>query len=132
MSGHVIPANGTPVLATIYGPDAMSQQIANAMAIATSTISPMSAGRHTSGTSRGSSGDPGYGVNRFAGRLNYQVQGFAGAAVAAVQNPKSKRLGFGAGPSGQPGLPNTGTDAGGVSPLAWMGYDSMHSFGMGS
>lgn len=129
--GRVIRNNSQPVLAVIHPPDAMSVQLATAMAVATLPFSPMAAGVHTSGTARGFSGDPGYGVNRWAGRTPYAVQNFAGAGnpVRGV-NARSKRLGAGAGVSGQPGLPNTGGDTGGLGTLAWLGYGQLNSLGM--
>jgi hypothetical protein len=130
--GRRIPDNGRPALAVVYGPGPLSVQLATTMAVATAPFSPMAAGRHSpGGTARGYSGDRGYGVNRFAGKLPYAVQNFYGAALP-VRSPKSQRLGAGAGVSGQPGLPNTGGDAGGLDALAYLGYTQLSSLSMGS
>jgi hypothetical protein len=122
---RVIPDNSHVALAVIYGPDAFSLQLAGSMAIANNTFSPMAAGRHNPSTQpRGYTGDRGYGVNRFAGKLNHAVQNFVGA-TAPIADPKSRRLGFGAGTAGQPGLPNSGADAGGLGAIAYLGYGQL-------
>lgn len=133
--GRVVPANGQTVTALVFGPDAWSQQLAGSMAIANNTWSPMAAGIHSPGASaRGFTMDRGSGVNgnRWAGRTPYPVQQFAGAAVLTVARPASRRLGAGAGASGQPGLPSTGADNEGLAALAWMGYGQLGRAGMGS
>jgi len=130
--GQVIPGNGCVTTALVFGPDAHSLRLAGSMAIATNTFSPMAAGVHSPGASpRGFVGDRGYGVNRMTGRTD-PVQFFAGAAAAVnpVRDPRSRRLGAGAGPSGQPGLPSTGADDGG-GPISWLGYGQFGSPGMG-
>lgn len=123
--GRVIPANTEVQIAIVSGPDPMSQMLANSLAFATSTSSPMSAGRHTSGTDRGFSGLDGHGVNRWAGDSG-PLQHFAGAAASA--DPSGKRLGIGTGASGQPGLPGTGEAA---SSLAWLGFTPGGRAGIG-
>lgn len=128
--GRTVAGNGQTVAVTVYGPDAWSVHTAGSMGIAVNTFSPMSAGMHSSGTARGFAGDRGYGVNRWAGRTR-PLQAFAGAAVAPVARPPSFRLGLGAGAAGQPGLPNTGMDAGGLAALAWMGYTQLGHTAMG-
>lgn len=127
---RVVPGNTDVTVAIVSGPDAWSQQIAGSMAIATNTFSPMAHGVHSTG-GQGFTGDRGYGVNRWAGRLPYAVQNFMGP-VDPIRNPRSRRLGIGAGVAGQPGLPNTGSDAGGLAPLAWMGYSSVGRTSLGT
>lgn len=129
-TGRVIPGNGHIVTALVFTPDQHSIRAAG-LGLATNTFSPMSAGRHTSGTSRGFTGDPGYGVNRMTGRTD-PVQFFAGAAAAVrpVGDPRSRRLGIGAGAAGQPGLPSTGAAADGGG-LGWLGYGQFGQPGMG-
>jgi hypothetical protein len=126
---QIIPGTGQRVVAWLFGPSRLSVQLANAMAIATNTFSPMSAGVHNASTQpRGFTGLAGYGVSRQAGRTG-ALQAFAGAAALPLANPKSRRLGFGAGVAGQPGLPNTGGDGagpGGAS-FAQVGRTSMGS-----
>lgn len=116
MRRREIPANIQPAIAWVSGPDHMSQMLASSLAFATTTSGIMAAGVHTSGTDRGFAGVNGHGVNRWAGRTDPQ-QGFTGAA-APNGSAEARRLGFGAGPSGSPGLPNTG----GNSALGWLGY----------
>lgn len=132
--GQVIPGNGRVEIAIIYGPDAHACRLAGSMAIATNTFSPMAAGVHSPGASaRGFVGDAGYGVNRMTGRTD-PVQFFAGAAAAVrpVGDPRSRRLGHGAGPSGQPGLPSTGADPNaGVGAAGWLGYGQFGAPGWG-
>jgi len=128
---RVIPGNTQTVTAVIATPDRWSIQAAG-LGLATNTFSPMSAGRHTTGTPRGFTGDRGYGVNRWAGRTTYPLQAFR-SAIGPVANPRSKRVGAGAMASGQPGLPSTGQgDTGaGMSALAWMSYNPLTRQGMG-
>jgi hypothetical protein len=106
VSGRVIRGNARTVTAVVCDPDQFSLQAAG-LGVATNTLSPMSAGQHSSGQRRGFTGDPGYGVNRFAGATDYAVQGFH-APIAPIIDPTAVRLGIGAGVAGQPGLPNTG------------------------
>lgn len=126
--GRRIRGNGHAVTVIVYGPDAFSVQAAS-LGMATLTFSPMSAGVHSPGASaRGFVGDRGYGVNRWAGRTPYQqgaIQGL-GAPAQPVLTPKSKRLGIGAMPAGQPGYPSTGQDAGGLASLAYLGYGQLN------
>lgn len=123
---RVIPDNARTTTAVVYVPDAQAVALAGSMAIATNTFSPMAAGVHSHGTARGFTGDRGYGVNRFSGRTT-PLQNFRGAA-RATGTPGSERLGAGAGPSGQPGLPGTG-DAAGAS--MWLGATLLGRMGMG-
>jgi hypothetical protein len=110
-------------------PDAFARQAAS-LGLMTSTISPGSAGRHSPGASAiGFVGDRGYGVNRWAGRTPYQqgaVQSL-GSPITPVGDPRSRRLGIGAMPAGQPGYPSTGQDAGGLSSLAYLGYAGINN-----
>lgn len=127
---HVIPGNAEHVSTIRFGPGAISVAMASSLAIATAPFSPMAAGVHSPSTqARGYSGVPGYGVHRFAGRTG-PMQEFYGAVVA-VANPsrRSRRLGLGAGVSGQPGLPQSGADATG---LAYLGLGQMSQAGMGA
>lgn len=128
-----VPGTGRVVAGLVFDPDRWSISIASSMAIATNTLSPMSAGRHTSGTTRGFSGDRGFGVNRMTGRTGpLQFWTGAAAAIKPIQTPKSRRLGAGAMPSGQPGLPSAGQDASGFGTLAWLGYGQAQRTGMGA
>ena len=126
---RVIPGTGTPVTAWIFGPARLSVQLARTMAIAVNTLSPMSAGVHNPSTQpRGFQSLAGFGVSRMAGRTQ-ALQNFAGAAAAPLASPKSRRLGFGAGVAGQPGLPNTG--GGPVSAGVWS-FAQVGRTGMGT
>jgi len=122
---RVIPANTKVVTAVVAGPDPFAVQAAS-LGVMTNTFSPAAAGIHTSGQPRGYTGDPGFGVNRWAGKSTYPLQHFS-AAVVPIADPRSKRVGIGAGTSAQSGLPNTGTQAG-LDALGWM---SMGSLGPG-
>jgi hypothetical protein len=128
---RVIPGNGRVVAALVFEPDAHSVRLAGSMAVANNTASPMAGGLH-SGRRHNYGGDRGYGVNRQAGRTPPQ-QFFAGAAaaLAPVQDPRSRRLGAGAGVAGQPGLPSTGQEAQ-PSALAWMSMGQLTQLGMGA
>lgn len=120
MSGRVIRGNAHTVTAVVCTPDQFSLQAAG-LGVATNTLSPMSAGRHTTGQRRGFTGDRGYGVNRFAGKLPYQVQNFY-SPVQPIATPLDERLGLGAGVAGQPGLPSTGDTADNAAlGLGWVG-----------
>lgn len=122
---RLIRGNARQETVTVYGPDAWSYQAAS-LGVATNPFGPMSAGRHTSGTPRGYTGDRGYGVNRFAGATLFPLQSFGSAIVPiAAPIPSSQLLGFGAGVSGQPGLPSTGQDATGLAAMAALGHYGM-------
>lgn len=129
VGGRVIRSNVRTVQAIYCVPDAFSVQAAS-LGLMTSTISPGSHGVHSPGASAiGFVGDRGYGVNRWAGRTPYQqgaVQAI-GAPSAPVTNPRSRRLGIGAMPAGQPGFPSSGQDAGGLSSLAFLGYAGINN-----
>lgn len=127
---RVIPGNAERVNTIRFGPGRSSVALAASLAVAIAPFSPMSAGVHSAGTqARGYSGVPGFGVNRFAGRTG-PMQEFYGAVVP-VSDPsrQSRRLGIGAGVSGQPGLPSTGADARGI---AYLGLGQLGQAGMGS
>lgn len=126
-----IPGNGHPVTTWVYGADEQSKQLATTLAVAVNTFSPMAHGVHNPPDRgrRGFTGDPGYGVNRWAGKTLDPVQHFAGA-VQPIRDAKSKRLGAGAGVSGQPGLPSTG-DVDPFGSLAWA-LGRFGNTGMGS
>lgn len=126
--GRRIPGNGRVVTSIEFGADRQSIALAGSMAIATNPFSPMAAGVHAPATqARGFSGDPGYGVNRYGNDLG-PMQQFYGAARPIAQ-PVSMRLGFGAGVSGQPGMPGTGQDASG---LAGLDLGQLRSVGFGT
>ena len=127
--GRVIPGTGTPAVVIVAGPSRQALSIAGSMAAATNTASPMSAGLHGNGQ-MGFNGDAGYGVNRFTGRLTYEVQRFYSAVRTAAQ-PVDLRVGIGAGVSGQPGMPNTGGVSQADAPLAWMSVGQVTNLGMG-
>lgn len=133
MGGRVIPGNARQTVTVYYVPDQFANQAAS-LGLATNTFSPMSAGRHTRGTSRGYTGDPGYGVNRWAGARAYLAgaQQKINQPIAPIYDPLSQRLGIGAMPSGQPGMPGTGQDAGGLGTLAYLGYGQINRTGMGA
>lgn len=95
-----IPGNARVTTALVHDPDAFSIQAAS-LGWATNTYSRASMG------TPGFAGDPGFGVNRWAGDSGPQLQHFAGL-VAPIGDPLAQRLGIGAGPSGQPGMPSTG------------------------
>lgn len=112
---RTIPGNGRVALALIFDPDRWSKQAAS-LGVMTNTFSPASSGPGSRYV-----GDPGYGVSRWAGRTTYPLQQWYGAA-RPVTNPQERLLGFGAGVSGQPGLPSTGQLTGGISSLTWLSY----------
>lgn len=99
-SGRVIHGRVALAVTTVPVPDAYAVQAAS-LGIMTNTFSPASAGHRYFG-------DPGFGVNRWAGRTIGPVQHFFGAAQSALRPATGNRLGIGAGTAGQPGLPNTG------------------------
>jgi hypothetical protein len=108
---RVIAGNARVTTAVYAVPDAFAVQAAS-LGMVTNPFSASSAGVHSPGTSsRGFIGDRGYGENRWAGRTTYPLQTF-GQAVVPVAEPASRRLGVGAMPSGQPGLPGTAGEPG--------------------
>lgn len=125
---RTIPGNAVEVKTVFYVPDAFANQAAS-LGFATNTNSPMSAG---AGPRTGRfAGDPGYGVNRWAGARAFLAgpQQPQGPLANPVLSPLSQRLGYGAGVAGQPGLPGTGDDATGVGSLARMGYAGGYGWG---
>lgn len=125
-----VPANVVVKRALVATPDAFSVQAAS-LGIMTNTLSPGSAGIHSPGASpRGFVGDRGYGVNRWGGRTTYPWQTY-GHAVKPVADPTAARLGIGAGVAGQPGLPSTGNQTGGLTSLAWMSWSPLGRAGLG-
>lgn len=115
-----IPGNTHVVPALVSVPDPFSVQAAS-LSLATSTYSPMSAGKHSpGGGSRGFVGLRGHGVNAWNGAGPYPLQVF-GSAVAPVALPGSQRLGAGAGVAGQPGLPSTGDLSGAFGIFGMLG-----------
>lgn len=128
--GRRIRGNARTTTAVVTVPDAFSVQAAS-LGIMTNTYSPASKGRPDAASPAGyASGHQGYGVNRWAGRTTYPLQHFAGV-VRPVADPLSQRLGIGAGVAGQPGLPNTGGQTGGLSSLAWLSYNPLGRTGLG-
>lgn len=127
---RTIPANTHVVVGLGTSPDAFSVQAAS-LGMMTNTFAAGSAGRHSPGASpRGFVGDAGFGVNRWAGRTTYPLQTF-GQAITPVSDPLARRLGIGAGAAGQPGLPGTGSQTGGLSSLAWLTYNPLGRTGLG-
>jgi hypothetical protein len=125
--GRLIRSRSKTVAALVALPDAFSLQAAS-LGLATNPFSAMSAGVHQAGASaKGWMGDPGYGVNRWAGRLprDQPYQHFGGA-TAPVTQPSAARLGIGAMVSGQPGLPSTGDTTGATAALGWVSLASMN------
>ena len=111
-------------------PDAWGVHMAG-LGVYTNTASPASAGVSDPNAVDGYvRGDPGYGVNRALNFLAGPLQRFVGP-TAPIISPSGAQLGVGAGVSGQPGLPNTGTDGGAISALAWMSYQPLGRMGLG-
>lgn len=116
--------------AQINHPDAFAIQAAS-LGLMTNTFAQGSVGVHSpGGSARGFVGDRGYGVNRWAGRTTYPLQNFH-YPPAPIADPMSQRLGLGAGVAGQPGLPNTGLQTGGLSSLAMLSYNPLGRTGFG-
>lgn len=103
--GHRIDTRSVPTVFHLQRPDPLAVQLASGMAIATNTRSPMS----TNGNFY--QGDPGYAVNRFAGKLYNAVQSFGGN-IRPITYPGAIRVGMQSGPSSQPAFPGTGGAAG--------------------
>jgi hypothetical protein len=131
-SRRTVKGNARVATAIVTVPDQFSVQIASLGAM-TNTFSPGAAGMHSPGASaKGWMGDRGYGVNRFAGELPYAIQNWAGG-IQPIRDPVSKRLGAGAMPSGQPGLPSTGdVNSSGFNSLAAMSWGQLGRPGMGA
>lgn len=126
--GRTIPGNGRVIQTVVYDADRHGLALAASLAIATAPFSPMAVGVHSPSTqAHGYSGVPGYGVNR-QGQDVGPMQQFQGA-VAPITDPAGRRLGLGAGVSGQPGMPSTGADATG---LAYLGLGQLGNTGMGA
>lgn len=104
-TGHRVNHRSIPIVQHFEQPDPFSVQAAGSMAIATNTLSPMSTNGNTF------RGDPGFAVNRFAGKLLQPIQLFGGN-ISPITYPGSIRTGMQSGPSSQPAFPGTGTDAG--------------------
>jgi hypothetical protein len=124
--GHrrgTLPGNGRPVTAWVYGPDIHSMRMASLGAY-TNTLSPGARGTHLypDASPYGYTGDPGYGVNRWAGHTTPVQNWYGLVRPLSGAAAKGKRLGANAGVSGQPGLPSTGNDAGGLSGVSYAGY----------
>jgi len=127
---RVIPGNARVTTAVYAVPDQFAVQAAS-LGMATNTFSAAAAGVHQGGASpRGYVGDRGYGVNRWAGETTYPLQTFGQAAVP-VADPLSRRLGIGAMTSGQPGMPSTGSETGGLSSIRWLSYNPLGRTGLG-
>jgi hypothetical protein len=124
-----VRGNARATRAVYHVPDRWSLQAAS-LGVITNTFSPASAGIHSSGTSRGFSGDPGFGVNRWSGEDPLPRQNFH-IPPAPIADPTARRLGIGAGAAGQPGMPSTGTTAGALGPLARMSYSPLGRTGWG-
>lgn len=110
---RTIRGNAQPVTGTWCGPDRQALSLAASMAIASSTLSPMSVG-----VGGPFGGDPGYGVNRWSGRTS-NPQAYVGAAVYPVGRPPTTRVGAGYGVVDGSAYPTT-RDQAGQEALAWM------------
>lgn len=120
---RVIPGNARVVVGIATVPDRFGVQAAS-LGLMTHTASPASTG----GRGGVFTGDRGFGVARWAGRLRGPLQLFHGAA-APVAAPSAARVGLGAGVSGQPGLPSTGDSAADGS-LSWLGMGQLGRAGL--
>lgn len=126
---RTVRGNARKTAAVYAVPDRFGVQAASLGAM-TNTFSPGSAGMHSpAATARGYTGLAGHGVNQWSGD-GPPLQSF-GSPPAPVLDPLSKRVGFGAGPSGQPGMPSTGAATGGLSSLAWLSYNPNGRTGLG-
>lgn len=109
MAARRIAGNRRQVTEVWFDADRQSRALAASLAVATAPFSPMAAGVHSRSTQpRGYSGVPGYGFSGL--RMLNDVgpfQQFAGA-IKPISRPAWLRLGFGAMPSGQPGMPQSG------------------------
>lgn len=124
--GRLIKSRDAIVTALRGQPSAMSVQIQSLGAII-NTFSPGARGRHNDGPG-GFRGDPGFGVNRWAGAWPFQsgpVQPYGKFSTPAL-DPISARVGLGAMPSGQPGLPQSGQTSG-DSAVRWLSSFQMRS-----
>lgn len=128
--GNKIPDNSHAVTTIVYGPSPESVELAASMAIANSPASPMASGVHSNGGGFASAVQ-GYGVNRFGGKIPYAAQEFY-SAVRTSAEPLNLRLGYGAGVSGQPGLPSTGQSGMVDQTLGLMSMSQTGSLGYGS
>lgn len=127
--GRLIRGRSRVTTAVVCDPDAFAVQAAS-LGMMTAPFGQGSVGVHSPGASaRGFTGDRGFGVNRWAGRTTYPLQHYAGA-IGPVADPTAQRLGIGAGVAGQPGMPNTGDQTGGLSAVAWMSYNQLGRPGM--
>lgn len=121
--GRTIRARWRPQVTIVNDPDAFAVQ-AQSLGMATLPQSPMSIGTGD----RGYVGDLGFGLNgnKFSGDTLPHLA--LPAPAQPVLTPSQLNVGFGAGVSGQPGLPNTGSD----SPAAALSWMSGIPMGMGS
>jgi hypothetical protein len=121
--GRTIRGRWHPQVTIVNDPDAFALQ-AQSLGIATLSQSPMSMGTGD----RGYIGDRGYGLNgnQFTGDTlpHLPIQ----APAQPVLTPSQTNVGIGAMVSGQPGLPNSGSETP-ASALSWM---SSIPHGMGS
>jgi hypothetical protein len=105
-TGHQVRSRRVMQVVPREQPDPYAVQLAGSMAIATNTRSPMADNGNVF------RGDPGFAVNRFAGKLaqDHPEQTFGGN-IRPITYPNSIRVGMQSGPSSQPAFPGTGTDA---------------------
>lgn len=121
--------SGRQAVVIVGDPDGYSTGLATAMAVATLTQSPEARG---GGVGNGGGnffrGDPGFGVNRFAGKLLGAVQTFT-TPVRPINSPLrgSVRFGMQAGPSNPAAYPSTGANASAFGSLALMSGGALTS-----
>lgn len=104
-TGHRINHRSAVIPLVVALPDPLAVSLIGSLAMATKTHSPMADNGNMF------RGDPGYAVNRFAGKLLNQVQSF-GQVTRPITYPGSVRVGMQAGPSSAPAFPSTGGDSG--------------------
>jgi len=128
-TGRTIPGNGRVATVIYHDPDPLAVQLADGMAIGTSSVSPMARGGTTDRQGAYFAGVQGFGTLRFAGKLAQAVQAFT-TPVAPINDPKSVRFGVQSGVVGIQGYPSSHN--GGSSPLAMMSMHALGQAGLGS
>jgi hypothetical protein len=126
--------SGRQAVVIVGDPDGYSLNITTALAMATLPHSPEArGGAQGNGGGNFFRGDPGYGVNRFAGKLMGALQTF-GTPVAPINRPArgSVRYGMQAGPSQAPAYPSTGASSGFDALALMSGGALQHTYGRSS